>query len=82
MCTPKKSKGLGVKDLRPINLDLLAKWRWRLLTGLLVFGMALCMPVMEFLLFLLSVEVELQGISLFPPNGEKYLCSILRKTNL
>jgi hypothetical protein len=29
--TPKKDGGLGVRDLRRVNLSLLAKWRWRLL---------------------------------------------------
>jgi hypothetical protein len=30
MCTPKKHGGLGILDLRCMNLCLLAKWWWRL----------------------------------------------------
>lgn len=33
VCQPKESGGLGVKDIRVMNLSLLAKWRWRLLSG-------------------------------------------------
>jgi hypothetical protein len=31
VCKPKKEGGLGVRDLRLVNLSLLAKWRWRVL---------------------------------------------------
>jgi hypothetical protein len=31
ICKPKKEGGLGVKNLRVMNLSLLAKWRWKLL---------------------------------------------------
>jgi hypothetical protein len=31
ICKPKKDGGLGIRDLRLVNLSLLAKWRWRLL---------------------------------------------------
>ncbi|CAJ2647023.1 unnamed protein product [Trifolium pratense] len=31
-CKPKKDGGLGIRDLRWVNLSLLAKWRWKLLT--------------------------------------------------
>jgi hypothetical protein len=31
ICKPKKEGGLGVKNLRLMNLSLLAKWRWKLL---------------------------------------------------
>lgn len=31
MCKPKRVGGLGVKDLRLMNLALLGKWRWRML---------------------------------------------------
>jgi hypothetical protein len=31
VCREKKNGGLGVKDIRFVNLSLLAKWRWRLL---------------------------------------------------
>jgi len=33
VCKPKREGGLGVRDLRQVNLALLAKWRWRYLTG-------------------------------------------------
>jgi len=33
VCQPKELGGLGVKDVRLMNLSLLAKWRWRLLDG-------------------------------------------------
>jgi hypothetical protein len=32
VCHPKRSGGLGVRDVRAVNISLLAKWRWRLLT--------------------------------------------------
>lgn len=31
VCQPKGMGGLGVRDIRVVNLSLLAKWRWRLL---------------------------------------------------
>jgi hypothetical protein len=31
VCQPKTDGGLGVKDVRVMNLSLLAKWRWRIL---------------------------------------------------
>jgi hypothetical protein len=31
VCLPKKKGGLGVRDVRAVNISLLAKWRWRLL---------------------------------------------------
>jgi len=31
VCKPKKDGGLGVRDVRAVNLSLLAKWKWRLL---------------------------------------------------
>ncbi|GAU23240.1 hypothetical protein TSUD_172690 [Trifolium subterraneum] len=31
ICKTKKDGGLGIKDLRLVNLSLLAKWRWKLL---------------------------------------------------
>jgi hypothetical protein len=31
VCKPKKLGGLGVRDVRAVNISLLAKWRWRLL---------------------------------------------------
>jgi hypothetical protein len=31
VCQPKRLGGLGVKDIRAVNISLLAKWRWRLL---------------------------------------------------
>lgn len=31
MCKPKEEGGLGVRDVRVVNLSLLAKWRWRLI---------------------------------------------------
>ncbi|MCH81438.1 ribonuclease H protein, partial [Trifolium medium] len=33
VCLPKKKGGLGVRDIRVVNISLLAKWRWRLLTN-------------------------------------------------
>jgi len=33
ICQHKKNGGLGVKDIRVMNVCLLAKWRWRLLDG-------------------------------------------------
>jgi len=33
VCKPKREGGLGVRDLRQVNLALLAKWRWRYLLG-------------------------------------------------
>jgi hypothetical protein len=33
VCQHKKNGGLGVKDVRVVNVSLLAKWRWRLLDG-------------------------------------------------
>jgi hypothetical protein len=32
ICKPKKEAGLGIRDLRLMNLSLLAKWRWKLLS--------------------------------------------------
>jgi hypothetical protein len=32
VCQSKKLGGLGVRDIRAVNISLLAKWRWRLLT--------------------------------------------------
>jgi hypothetical protein len=31
VCKPKRLGGLGVRDIRAVNISLLAKWRWRLL---------------------------------------------------
>ncbi|PNX67524.1 ribonuclease H, partial [Trifolium pratense] len=31
VCLPKKKGGLGVRDVRLVNISLLTKWRWRLL---------------------------------------------------
>jgi hypothetical protein len=31
VCLPKKKGGLGVRDVRAVNISLLTKWRWRLL---------------------------------------------------
>jgi hypothetical protein len=36
VCQPKSLGGLGVKDIRAVNISLLAKWRWRLLKDDLV----------------------------------------------
>jgi len=33
VCQQKSKGGLGVKDIRVMNMSLLAKWRWRLLDG-------------------------------------------------
>jgi len=33
VCKLKSEGGLGVRDLRQVNLALLAKWRWRFLQG-------------------------------------------------
>jgi hypothetical protein len=33
VCKPKHLGGLGVRDLRVVNISLLAKWRWRLISG-------------------------------------------------
>jgi hypothetical protein len=33
ICRPKKEGGLGIRDLRLVNLSLLAKWRWKLLSN-------------------------------------------------
>lgn len=33
VCQHKRNGGLGVKDIRVMNVSLLAKWRWRLLDG-------------------------------------------------
>ena len=33
VCLPKARGGLGVRDIRKVNLSLLAKWRWRLIHG-------------------------------------------------
>jgi hypothetical protein len=33
ICQPKREGGLGVIDVRVVNVSLLAKWRWRLLGG-------------------------------------------------
>jgi hypothetical protein len=32
ICKPKKEGGLGIRDLRLVNVSLLAKWRWKLLS--------------------------------------------------
>lgn len=32
VCKSKKLRGLGVYDLRLVNLAMLDKWRWRLLS--------------------------------------------------
>ncbi|MCH82386.1 LINE-1 reverse transcriptase like, partial [Trifolium medium] len=32
ICRPKNEAGLGIRDLRLVNISLLAKWRWKLLT--------------------------------------------------
>ncbi|KAK2452187.1 hypothetical protein QL285_000002 [Trifolium repens] len=31
VCLPKKKGGLGVRDIRAVNISLLSKWRWKLL---------------------------------------------------
>lgn len=31
ICQPKCNGGMGVRDIRVVNLSLLAKWRWRML---------------------------------------------------
>jgi hypothetical protein len=31
ICRPKKDGGLGIRDVRVMNTNLLAKWRWKLL---------------------------------------------------
>jgi len=31
VCQPKSKGGLGVRDVRLVNLSLMAKWKWRLL---------------------------------------------------
>jgi hypothetical protein len=31
VCKPKNQGGLGVRDIRAVNISLLTKWRWRLL---------------------------------------------------
>jgi hypothetical protein len=33
VCRPKNMGGLGVRDLRLVNISLLAKWRWKLLSS-------------------------------------------------
>jgi len=33
VCKPKRQGGLGVRDLRQVNLALLAKWQWQFLVG-------------------------------------------------
>ena len=33
VCQSKRNGGLGVKDIRVMNVSLLTKWRWRLLDG-------------------------------------------------
>jgi hypothetical protein len=33
ICRSKERGGLGIKNLRVVNISLLAKWRWRLLTS-------------------------------------------------
>jgi hypothetical protein len=33
VCRPKSKRGLGVRDVRVVNISLLTKWRWRLLDG-------------------------------------------------
>jgi hypothetical protein len=33
VCLPKRMGGLGVRDVRVVNISLLAKWRWRLLSN-------------------------------------------------
>lgn len=33
ICKPKSGGGLGVRDLRVVNISLLGKWRWRHLTS-------------------------------------------------
>ncbi|GAU42449.1 hypothetical protein TSUD_247910 [Trifolium subterraneum] len=33
ICGPKNRGGLGIRDIRAVNLALLGKWRWRVITG-------------------------------------------------
>ncbi|GAU37373.1 hypothetical protein TSUD_22470 [Trifolium subterraneum] len=33
VCRPKNCGGLGIRDLRAVNLALLGKWRWRVIVG-------------------------------------------------
>jgi len=33
VCKPKEEGGLGVREVRVVNLSLLAKWKWRLING-------------------------------------------------
>ncbi|PNX78255.1 ribonuclease H [Trifolium pratense] len=33
VCRPKSCGGLGVRDIRAVNISLLTKWRWRLLSN-------------------------------------------------
>jgi hypothetical protein len=33
VCQPKENGGLGIRDIKLVNLSLLAKWRWRIIQG-------------------------------------------------
>lgn len=55
VCKPKKLKGIGVRDLRLVNLALLDNWRWHLLLGVsriwrdiltTIYGVALTTSIM------------------------------------
>lgn len=59
VCKSKMNGGLGVRDLCFLNLFLIDKWRERLLTGALIYGLILFLFVMVLLLSLLCPRAGL-----------------------
>ena len=65
VCQPKEFGGLGVRDVRLVNLCLLAKWRWRLLYG----GNALWREVLIERYGIKVGELMGGGVGLWPTNA-------------
>jgi len=72
VCKPKCEGGLGVRNLRLVNLSLLAKWRWRYLMGMGVFGERSFLPVMAVAILLLILVAGLQVSEGHRPGGQTF----------
>lgn len=59
VCKSKRFGGLGVRNLRLVNLALFCKWTWRLILVVQVYGWISSLLDMELFRLLLSREEEL-----------------------